>query len=68
MAKLLRLGKKKEQVSLFCSRFFRNFGFAELTWHSEMKRKASFSFAFPSFFRNFARICRISLNKGSLGN
>ena len=36
-------------------------------WHSEMKRKASISFAFPSFFRNFVRICRISLNKGSLG-
>ena len=23
-------------------------------WHSEMKRKTSFLFAFPSFFRNFA--------------
>ena len=36
-------------------------GFAEVFhfaqgnfWHSEMKRKTSFSFAFPSFFRNFA--------------
>jgi len=34
---------------------FRNFGFAEVTWHSEMKRKASFTFAFRSFFRNFAQ-------------
>ena len=33
---------------------FRNFDFVEVTWHSEMKRKASFSFAFLSFFRNFA--------------
>jgi len=32
----------------------RNFGIAELTCHSEMKRKATFSFAFLSFFRNFA--------------
>ena len=31
-----------------------NFGFAELTMHSEMKRKTSFPFAFLSFFRNFA--------------
>ena len=35
--------------------FFSNFGFAELTMHSEMKRKTCFSFAFLSFFRNFAR-------------
>ena len=27
-----------------------------------------FSFALLSFFRNFVRICRISINKGSLGN
>ena len=26
-----------------------------MTWHSEMKRKASFPFAFLSFFRNFAQ-------------
>ena len=32
--------------------FFRNFGYAELTMHSE--RKASFPFAFLSFFCNFA--------------
>ena len=36
------------------STFFRNFDFVELTWHSEMKRKTSFPFAFLSFFRNFA--------------
>ena len=36
----------------------------ELTGHSEMKRKASFPFAFHSFFRNFGRIRRISLYKG----
>ena len=42
--------------------------FTELTWHSEMKRKSSISFAFPSFFRNFVRNRRISLYKGSLGD
>ena len=31
-----------------------NSGFAEVTWRSEMKRKARFSFAFLSFIRNFA--------------
>ncbi len=36
------------------SGIFRNFCYAEHTLHSEMKRKASFSFAFLSFFRNFA--------------
>ena len=45
-----------------------NFGFAELTMHSEMKRKTSFPFAFLSFFRNFARILSFSLYKGSLGD
>ena len=28
--------------------------FAELTWHSEIKRKESFPFVFLSFYRNFA--------------
>ena len=32
---------------------FRNSDFAELTRHSEMKRKTSFPFSFHSFFRNF---------------
>ena len=41
--------------------FFRNFGYAEITLHSEMTRKASFSFAFHSFFRNFARFLSFSL-------
>ena len=37
---------------------FSYFGFAELTMHSAMKRKTSFSFALLSFFRNFvARQC-----------
>jgi len=49
---------------LFFTSFFRNFGFAELTYDSEMKRKASFPFAFHSFLRNFGRIRRISLYKG----
>ena len=44
------------------------FGFAELTMHSEMKRKTSFPFAFLSFFRNFVRNCSISLYKGSWGD
>ena len=30
------------------------FGFAELTMHSAMQRKTSFSFALLSFFSNFA--------------
>ena len=61
---LLLLGKK--ETSFFVLRSpFRNFGFAELTWHSEMKRRVNFSFAFLSFFRNFVRIRRISLYKGT---
>ena len=36
--------------------FFINFGFAELTIHSEMKRKTCFPFAFHSFFRNFVPV------------
>jgi hypothetical protein len=38
----------------FVTTFFRNFGLAEVTRHSEMKRKVYFPFAFRSFFRNFA--------------
>jgi len=30
--------------------FFCNFGFAELTWHSEMKRKNKFSFCISLVF------------------
>ena len=48
--------------------FLYTFGFAEVTWHSEMKRKTNFSFAFLSFFRNFARILSFSLYKGGLGD
>ena len=33
---------------------FHNFGFAELTLHSEKQKKIEYSFAFLSFFRNFA--------------
>ncbi len=33
---------------------FRNFGFAEDTMHSDMKRKMLFSFAFHSFLCIFA--------------
>ena len=44
------------QNPLFFTSFFRNFGFAELTMHSAMKRKTSFSFALHSFFRNSALI------------
>jgi len=64
----------KRQITLILrkgcelSAFFRNFGFAELTGHSEMKRKASFPFAFLSFFRNFGRILSFSLYKGGLGD
>ena len=44
------------QNSFDFSTFFRNFGSAEVTGISEMKRKTSFPFAFPSIFRNFAAI------------
>ena len=45
----------KEQGFLcFVLDFSYNFGFAEVTWHSAMKRKSGFSFALHSFFRNFA--------------
>ena len=43
---------KKRQI------FFCNFDFAELTWHSEIKRKVGFPFVFLSFFRNFAPIMK----------
>ena len=47
--------------------FFRNFCHAELTLHSEMKRKSSFSFAFLSFFCNFAikiaKLLRLGIKK-----
>ena len=33
---------------------FRNFGFVEITFRSELKRKACFSFHFSHLFRNFA--------------
>jgi hypothetical protein len=33
--------------------FIRNFGYAGLTSHSEMKRKVTFSFAFRTFIRTF---------------
>ena len=62
---LLLLGKK--ETSFFVLRSpFRNFGFAELTWHSEMKRRVNFSFAFLSFFRNFGRNLKLSLFIGGL--
>jgi len=39
----------------FCfSLVFSDFGNAEITQHSEKKRKKGFPFAFRSFFRNFA--------------
>jgi len=34
----------------------RNFGFAEVTLRSEMKRKTNFPFAFHSTFSNFADV------------
>ena len=47
--------------------FFRNFCYAELTLHSEIKRKSSFSFAILSFFRNFAikiaKLLRLGIKK-----
>ena len=45
---------KKRAIKPDVSFFFRNFDFVELTLHSEMKRKKIFSFAFLSFFSNFA--------------
>ena len=49
---------KKQKKTFHLLSFFRNFDIVELTWHSEMKRKAGFPFAFPSFFRNFATAWR----------
>jgi hypothetical protein len=46
--------KRKTSFPFAFLSFLRNFGFAELTLHSEMKRKTSFPFAFLSFLRNFA--------------
>ena len=48
--------KRKANFPFAFLSFFRNFGFTELTRHSEMKRKANFPFAFLSFFRNFAPV------------
>ena len=59
---------KKTMISFVWRVTLCNFGFAELTMHSEMKRKTSFPFAFLSFFRNFARILSFSLYKGGLGD
>ena len=55
--------KIKNNKSFCIYNYFRNFGFAELTLHSEMKRKVHFSFAFLSFFSNFARFHSFSLYK-----
>ena len=48
--------------------FCKNFGYAEVTGISEMNRKTSFPFVILSTFRNFGKICRISLYKGSSGD
>ncbi len=62
-ANLLRLGRKNKRVCFVLLSTFRRSTLASLafcknfatksrsSWHSEMKRKASFPFAFPSFFR-----------------
>ena len=50
-ANLLRLGKKKKELSLFCARLL---GLREAPEH-QLERK------------NFVRICSLSLYKGSLG-
>ena len=47
--------------------FCKNFGSAEVTGISEMKRKTSFPFAFHSIFRNFGRICRYKGSSGDWG-
>ena len=41
---------KENIISFAIHSFFRNFGFAELTGHSEMKRKATFLLQFIRFF------------------
>ena len=52
----------KVQINLAFLSIFRNFGFAEVTMHSAMKRKSSFSFALLSFFRNFVADMDYTLN------
>ena len=68
VTQILRLGNKNKRVCFVFLSTFCNFGFTELTRHSEMKRKANFPFAFLSFFRNFVRFLSFSLYKGYLGN
>ena len=46
--------QKKKQVSLFCARLFVTLASPKLLCTRKCKEKASFPFAFHSFFRNFA--------------
>ena len=57
----------QNKSSLFILHFFRNFGYAELTWHSEMKGKIHFPFAFLSLFRNFAVMKQCMVFAAGLG-
>jgi len=41
---LRQLVVETKRVYFVLLSIFRNFGFAELTWHSEMERKTSFPF------------------------
>ena len=47
---LFGIGIKKNEFFLFCPRFFRNFGFAEVTMHSEMQKKSELSFCISLVF------------------
>ena len=46
--------KKKAFFLLYFTRFFSNFGFAEGTMHSEIKRKKRFFFCISLVFSTFA--------------
>ena len=49
IAKVLRLGRKNKRVCFVLRSTFRTFGYAELTMHSEMKRKQAFLLHFARF-------------------
>ena len=56
------------QNPLFFTSFFRNFAIKMAKLLQLGIKNKWICFVLLSFFRNFVRICRISLNKGSLGD
>ena len=48
--RMFHLGIKNKSICFVLLSSFRNSGFAELTWHSEMKSKRRFLLHFSRFF------------------